>query len=780
MTTTDPTQFEGELQQVFAQEARELLQRIEKTLLEIEQSTDAAVAESLRKIRRDLHTLKGAAGAMEIVPIIHLCHALEEGVAHCQESGQPIAVEQFDAFYRAVAFMSDWIDDENSDQFDPVLQQVQQVFDEQAGAQQPTPSPPLSSGPGDDGDSETGSRANPPHNGGPGGDGGGEESPPSPSRSTAPSKTSTVRVASSKLDDLQAVAGELVVVNLQQQESKRRVESIRDDLAEVLSKWRTFYGDLREFGPQLPTDIWHGLQQRASNLALGLKQLHQDSYDFARWSVGQTGRLERVSETLEDGLRNIRMQPLGPFFDGFARVVRDAARSDDKQARFESKGRDIEVDRAVLERLREPLIHLVRNAVAHGIEMPDQRRRAGKSPAGTVSLRARPVGEKVQLVVRDDGAGIDATAVRHQAVDAGLVSSMDAAAERPLLDLLTHPGLSTRRDTDELAGRGIGLEAVATTITELGGRLELDNSPGQGAAFRLTIPSTITTSEGLIAEVGSYRLGIQLTGVQRVVRTDPDQMRTIDGQQIIDHEGDPIALISLAKLVGVPDGAPDLEQESHPALILKHGKRRMAVVVDDIPGQIPMVVKPLGPQFEEVQHLAGGAIQTDGSILPVVEHRALFRTASGRRLSTTTSGMANSTPAPPTAVDDSDQPATILVVDDSITTRALERNILEAAGHRVLTATDGVEALETLRTAGHQGEIDLLVTDLDMPRVGGLELCRSLREDPRLDLPVIIVTSKGDEDEIRQGLEAGADAYIVKGNFDQDHFMTTVNRFVSQ
>ena len=772
MTTMTNPDFREELLAVFAQEGTELLERMERELLDIEHASEERRQKGLVTIRRTLHTLKGAAGALGIAPIVRLCHELEEGLGD-DDGAFDFESSFFDTFHNAIAYMRALVDGDNADDGDDTRDEVMDSIQKTFRSGDDAPPAPLS-----DKTAPSGPDPSPAS-----GDDSSSRRPPGSSTDAIDDvpRSRVIRVDNSRLDDLQAVAGELVVLNLQHDESQRRVETLRDTLAGILSQWRTLGAEMRELSGEVSTPRWQRLQRRSTEVTRELKAAYRESYEFAQWSVGHAGQLGLVSNALEDGLRNIRMQPLGPFLDSFARVNRGAARKQGKQVRFESRGREIQIDRSVLERLREPMIHLVRNAVAHGIEPPERRRNCGKPAVGTVRVSAHLLGEKVCLEVRDDGSGIDAETVRRKAVESGIARSDEAAAQRQLLDLLVHPGFSTRRTTDEVAGRGIGLDVVEAAVAEVGGRLELENMPGEGAAFRLIVPTSITTSQGLILEVATYRLGIQIDAVERIVRIDDDDLQLIEGNHVYYHDDDPVAVASLARLLGIAVDDPSLSPGRRIALILRNGGQRLAVTVDDIPGEMPMVVKPLGPQFDSVRHLTGGAIQADGSILPVLEHRELFRRATGRRRSSYDSlrsqAMAGLEASDDQArgVADDFGPSTILVVDDSVTTRTLERNILETAGYQVVTATDGADAFETLE---RRDDVELLVTDVEMPRMGGLELCRQVREHHDTELPIIVVTSRGDDDDIRRGMKAGADAYIVKGKFDQEHFMSTIQRFV--
>lgn len=742
--------FEQELLAIFAQEGVELLEQMEQELLAIEFADEERQRAGMQEVRRNLHTLKGAAGALGISPIIRICHELEEGTA---SERPPLTPQGFEAFYQAITYMYAQVSGESGAPFEEVFARVREAFDSDSAELEIEPEEEEQSPEKKD------------------------ERPSSSAQETdgpVLTKTSVVRVGSERIDDLQAVAGELVVLNLQQEGGREQAEKIRDLLAGLQAQWRTLQGELSRSAED-PARQRARVTRGAQEFTRRLKEAYQASFDFARWTIGHSGQLGQITSALDDGLRTIRMQPLGPFFDSYARIARDIARDEGKRVRFETRGREIEVDRAVLERLREPMLHLVRNAVAHGIEGGEERRRLGKDVEGILRLEAERIGERVCLQVRDDGSGVDVERLWKRALAMGVGRPEEEVDERRLLELMALPGLSTREEADTLAGRGIGLDAVEAAVAELGGSLELINKPGEGAQFRMLVPTSITTTKGLILAVGPYRLGIQFEAVERIVRVAKEDVQRLEGQEVFYHQGDPLALRSLAEILGAADAAPDLSQGHRLALILRNNNQRFVAVVDDVLGEMPMVIKPLGAQFSRVQYLSGGAIQADGSVLPVLEHRELFRVVAGQRFSMKISAPAETTEAE--SVEELPQPEAprVLAVDDSATTRALIRTILEGAGYQVSTAGDGAEALRVLE---REPQIELVVTDLEMPRMGGLELCQAIRGGERSALPIIIVTSRGAPEEIQRGMEAGADAYIVKGRFEQDHFMKTVNRFV--
>jgi chemotaxis protein histidine kinase CheA/CheY-like chemotaxis protein len=458
------------------------------------------------------------------------------------------------------------------------------------------------------------------------------------------------------------------------------------------------------------------------------------------------------------------LMPLQPFFEEYAKVVREAAREGQKEAKLSIAAAGAEIDRAVLARLREPLLHLVRNAVVHGIEPPTTRRELGKNPVGTVRLEARCEGSRATLRVLDDGAGIDEERVLRKAVASQLIERRDAPSGGAMLEVLTTPGFSTRDVADGLAGRGMGLDVVASTIRDLDGVLRLDNMPGLGCAFTIEVPIAALTSGGLVVRVGDHLVGVLLSHIERAIRVDAASIISFQGRSAILVGTERVAIVPLASLLGVD--AKTALAGKRTALVLRHGKQRLVTIVDDIPGQQALIVKPFGKAFARARLFSGGAIQADGSILPVLAVPALFERAAGAAAVQSPAPLVQPAVRPPESIS-------VLVVDDSITMRTLLRNILQASRYKVTVAHDGENALEVL---GQMETCDLIITDLHMPRMDGTELCRAVRRRDRPQIPIVVVTSVGDAEEKSRALAAGADAYIVKSDFEQAHFIDTVMR----
>jgi two-component system chemotaxis sensor kinase CheA len=473
---------------------------------------------------------------------------------------------------------------------------------------------------------------------------------------------------------------------------------------------------------------------------------------------GRTGEDEAVSDELDLGGRlfgelkdaaiQMRMLPLATITAPLPRAVRDIATAEGKDVQLLISGDDTELDRIILESLSEPLVHMVRNAVGHGIETPSEREAAGKPPRATVELCAKQRGGTVEIVVSDDGRGVS------QAL-------MDEAGRHgSLADVLARPGFSTAAEVTELSGRGVGLDAVKRYVEGFGGTLEVRSEPGNGTEIILVLPLALALLEVLLVERGGNVFGLPLASIEEALCAET--VLTLEGRSALELRGRSVRLADLADLIGAP--APPLPAGS-PAIIVTAGGRRIAATCDRLLGQDEVVVKPLGALLASAPGYLGAAILGDGRVALLLDPAALSRAGESKpRLAPAPAGRER--PLAPK----------ILVVEDSFTVRELQRSILQAAGYRVEIACDGSEGLDRVAA---DPEIDLVITDLEMPKMNGLELTRAIRARAEsASLPVVIVTSLGSDDDRRAGVEAGADAYMVKQSFDQHALLDTVERLV--
>jgi len=461
----------------------------------------------------------------------------------------------------------------------------------------------------------------------------------------------------------------------------------------------------------------------------------------------------RLLGALKDTAVGMRTLPLASIVSPLPRAVRDLAADHGKEVELKVEGAETELDRAILEGLSEPLVHLLRNAVAHGLEAPEERVERGKPRSGLVILRAEQRGGSVEVTVADDGRGVPERALA------------EARACGSLAETLAQAGFSTADAVDDLAGRGAGFGAVKEQVESFGGTVEVRSEPGTGTTVVLRLPLALALLEVLLLERAGTVYGVPLASVEEVLSLG--ELLSLEGRSAIELRGRSVPVSDLADLTGqrggpLPEGAP--------VVVAASAGRRVAAACDKLLGKEEVVVKSLGPHLATLDFYLGAAILGDGRIAFLLDP-ATFAHAGARP-------RRAAAPATPSDAPHTQRAATVLVVEDSFIVRELQRSILESAGYRVETAKNGNEALERL---ARDDAVDLVVTDVDMPELDGIELTEAIRADPsRSALPVVIVTSRGEDDERRRGIDAGADAYMVKRGFDQQALLETVERLVGR
>ncbi|HEV3321240.1 MAG TPA: response regulator [Solirubrobacteraceae bacterium] len=464
----------------------------------------------------------------------------------------------------------------------------------------------------------------------------------------------------------------------------------------------------------------------------------------------EVGSGERLLDELQETVLELRMVPLSSITSSLPRAVRDLAAAEGKQVDLEITGAETQLDRVLLDGMSEAINHLLRNAVAHGIELPDVREHACKPRRGALKLHAEPRGGQVAIEVRDDGGGVAAAALA------------EGARRGSLVDVLAEAGFTTAEGVSEIAGRGVGLDAVKRQVESVGGSLAIDTEPGRGTSTTLLLPATLALLRVLVVERGGQRFGLPLASVTEVIAVE--QVMMLGGRPSILVGEESLPLSDLAPIIGMV--APDLPEISR-ALVVDATNGRLAVACEEAIVEQEVVVKPLGRSLAGVSGYLGAAILGDGAVVLVLDPAYLVRQAprasAAIHVGAAAALMARQAPK-------------VLVVDDQFTVRELQRSILRTAGYRVEVACDGREALDAL---GATGDFDIVVTDLQMPEMDGLALLGAIRADPdRSSLPVIVVTSRGSDEDRKRGAQAGADAYIVKDEFDQQALLEAVKRLV--
>jgi two-component system sensor histidine kinase and response regulator WspE len=462
-----------------------------------------------------------------------------------------------------------------------------------------------------------------------------------------------------------------------------------------------------------------------------------------------------------------RMRPFADGTLGLARLVRDMARSLGKEARLVIEGEQTEVDRDVLDRLEAPLSHLIRNAVDHGVEPPEDRERAGKPRAGTVRLSAAHRAGMLVVTAADDGRGVNLDKLRRKVVDRGLSSAelVGRMTDTELLEFLFLPGFSTAPAVTEFSGRGVGLDVVQDAARKIGGSVRVATVPGTGTTFTLHLPITLSVIRAVIVQIGGEPYAFPHTRIDRLLRVPRAEVRSLEHRQFAVVDGMTVGLVLAGQVLDVPAEPP--AGDSLPVILLTDATGAYGLVVDRFVGEQDLVVRPLDPRLGKVPDVAAAAVLDDGNPVLVVDVEHLVRSMD--HFIQTGALRRCEAPAGPS------RRKRVLVVDDSITVREVEQQLLRHAGYDVEVAVDGMDGWAAARAGG----FDLVVTDVDMPRMTGLQLVQAVRADARVrDLPVVIVSYKEREEDRRRGLEVGANAYLTKSSFHDNRFVRTVEDLI--
>lgn len=589
-----------------------------------------------------------------------------------------------------------------------------------------------------------------------------------PAQAPMSAAAESVRVSADNLDRMLRSAGQLLTEGQRQNLLSRELGGLGRQIDELAQAWQFVRGGsakaLRRLAdvPDFATvaRYLHQAELRMGALvkkARSLRRLQQRSAWDLQHQVGQ----------LHQDARRVRMVSAESVLQGFRKMMRDLARDEGKRIDFQVAGFEIHADRLVLQALKDPLMHALCNAAIHGIELPDERVGKGKSEVGRVTLRLEVAGNRLRVEIDDDGRGIDPGRVAEAGVQRGLLSAAEAAALSPAEQarLIFRAGLSTAHDVTDVSGRGMGLSVVHEAVARLQGEVELEPKDEPGTRIAIALPLSVSTQRLLLIECRGQTFGVPVHAIERLLRVKATEIEQVEGRPMVLLGGRPIPIRSLGDLLGL-GGEDPAESPFALLMVLRSGAGRVAVSVDAFLAERDSLLKGLDAAAARFKKLAGGILLEDGSIALVLNPAELLRAPAS----------ADKAPAArPAPVAVKKQARTVLVVDDSLTTRTLEKSILEAHGYIVRIATDGVEALDRLR----EEMVDLVITDVQMPRMDGFELLDEIKKDPRLArLPVIVVTSMGKREDQERGLALGADAYIVKRKFDHEELLETIRQIL--
>lgn len=493
-----------------------------------------------------------------------------------------------------------------------------------------------------------------------------------------------------------------------------------------------------------------------------MRGLQKQLLELTKESHRDGEQLTLVAQVARDDLRDLRMVPASQVLEPLRRTVRETSARLDKQVTLELTGGEVRLDRRILDALKDPLLHLVRNAVDHGLESTEERRAAGKAEAGRLTVRVEPRGSRIAVVVEDDGSGLSPSRVRATAVRRGLLPADEAEklSDAQAARLIFQPGFSTREQVTATSGRGVGLDVVQATAQRLQGSVDVAFTAGRGTRFTVDLPLTLAAALGLLVRTGTTVSAIPSDSVNRILRLNPDDVGTVAGRVVARLDGEQLTFLPLAEAIGLPRLPLALDSgKVQAAALLTVGEDKVLYAIDEVVGQQEIVVRSLGRHLKGVRHLAGAAVLDDGRVVPVLNAAELVRAARPE-----TRSVARETARP-----------RILVCDDALTTRFAMKSLLEIAGYPVVTAADGEEAWGLLERTPCQ----LVVSDWQMPRLDGVGLARRIKSHPQLHrTPIILVTSLDSPEDRAAGLEAGADGYLVKREVERGRLLELVRQLL--
>lgn len=579
-----------------------------------------------------------------------------------------------------------------------------------------------------------------------------------------------LRVRAGTLDRLLGLAGESLVESRRMRPFANTLLRVRRAQGEALAALGQFH---ERHAPALGAEARTALAGIREQLAALERQLAERFDDLDR--IDRRGT--QLAQRLYDEALQCRMRPFGDAVHAYPRIVRDLARSLGKRVRLVIEGETTQVDRDILEMLDAPLGHLLRNALDHGVEDPETRRRAGKPEEARLTLEARHSAGKLLIAVADDGAGVDLAALRRAIVARGLAQpdAVAAMSEPELLEFLLLPGFTMRERVTDVSGRGVGLDAVQNFAKAVRGTVRIESLAGRGTRFVLQLPLTLSVLRSLIVEVAGEAYAFPLAHVRRALRVPREAIEMLEGQQHIVYEGRPVGLVTARQLLGA-SGAQASSDDVCVVLIgashsADHDAALYGIAVDRFAGERTLAVQPLDARLGKVRNVAAAALLDDGAVALIVDVEDLVASVARLVREGQLAGVARG------AAATARERKRILVVEDSLTVRELERKLLEKRGYAVSVAVDGMDGWNTLRN----GHYDLVITDVDMPRMDGIELVTMIRNDPQQrSVPVMIVSYKDREDDRRRGLDAGADYYLTKGSFHDEALLDAVNDLIGE
>lgn len=712
-----------ELNALFKQESQEHLDTLERGILSLKK--DSSQMELLEEMMREAHSLKGAARMLDLQEIESYCHTLES-----------ILREQFTS----------------QKEFDPnsaekVLKAVDKlrVLSKIAveGEIQFTDKTNIKDNGENESQAVVGTAAKDNKN---------------------KFKLETIRVTSDKLDQLMTQSSELQIL-------QKRIATQSHSLDELTLLIDTNARIHRTLIEQLNKDSLAYNQRDLAPLINELNEfwdkLRDGIWSFSESTYENSSYLENLSMRIDNDVRTIRMLPLSVLFDQFRRMIHDLSTDLKKSIEVVVDGSDIMVDKRFIEELKDPIMHLLRNSIEHGIESDSERLSKSKEAKGMIKIKGIHTNASIILEIEDDGRGLNLEKIREKALKLGMFDQRELTqlSVEETQNLIFHPGFSTQDIITDISGRGVGLDVVSTTVSQLKGEIVVNSQKDQGTAFRLIIPQSFATTDVTILTVKGRTFALPVNVVDSIRYIDTEDIKELEGQASIQIDGKPITLVLLEELLGLATSQHSLHAGGkHATIIISFDDDLLALIVEEVFEEQSIVIKPTGAFIKRLRNVAGVGVVNNGDIVTLLEPRDLFVSVQGVKQEKLVTNL-----------NIAGEQIRVLLAEDSMITRTQEKRILEAAGYEVILAVDGQEAWTKLNSLS----VDAVVSDIMMPNLDGFGLTRRIRSDKRFkDMPIILVTTLSSDEDRQKGLEAGANAYISKGGFNQKMLLEALNRLV--
>ena len=756
--------FLKRIQATFRIEAEEHLRVFSSGLIELEKTrTKKRIEEIIETMFREIHSLKGAARSIDQKEIESVCYPMESLFFALKRHEIALSPKTFDILYKAVERLSKLVSSSGLEQSSTnrqiqkeLIRQLKETVEgslSSAGIDEPkhvAEIQPIETIITSGHDTETGSDI---------------------PKSSDPMTMEVVRIPISKLDPLLLQAEEMIQTKIAADQRIKELKEINVGIA----GWKTDLSDWRGRRSATSAKLWNEwfegnetlLNKLESQLAELTRSMERDQYSLERM----------VNDHLEE-MKQVLMLPVSSLVESFPGMVREISREQDKEIEFIIRGAELEIDKRILEEFKDPLIHLIRNSIDHGIGKPYERILQNKPSRGTIILAftARESGI-VEITVSDDGKGIDKEHVLKAAIKSGNLSREAAEKLDPneILSLIYYSGVTTSSIITDISGRGLGLSIVREKVEKLNGRISVETEANTGTTFHILLPVTLATFRGILVRMNEFMFILPTMNVERVMKVEPEKIKTVENHETIRIDGRILSVVDLGEVLGLAEHKhagsgrvePGLGNSNHILIVvLISGENRIAFKVDDVLDEQQVLVKGLGKLLSRVRNISGATVLGSGKVVPVLNIADLMKSAL--RSAEKIKGQIS--------IEKTDEKIRkILVAEDSITARTLLKNILETAGYQVSTAVDGTDAF----TRARGDEFDLIVSDVDMPRMNGFELTAKIRNDKKLsEVPVVLVTALESREDRERGIEVGADAYIIKSSFDQTNLLEIIKKLI--